>query len=207
MLTLSNLSQPWAALRQAKLIPGSALRGYLPPRWVSLHSSFSKPGSSVLYPLPVETRSQEGIWRICSWWDNVDRNLPWAVGDWHTLNVGCVAPSGHLKSVNGSQTLLSGILRFQGWVPKGSVMGAGKLALWEKKALICNFWWVQYCNCSHDGWVQATNVKALNLDLERDSFNQLLWATMRLFLALFRGSVQCGFCIFLYRALIFLEVR
>lgn len=176
---------------------------------VPLIHSFSSQGS--LSPLPTETRSQEGIWWICSWCAIGGRNLRWWVGNWHTLNTAWVDLSDHLKSLTGSQTLVSGLLGFQGKMPKDSAVCAGKLGLWEKKALICSFCCVWWHNYFHNGWFQAADVKVLNMKLKRDVYDWLFRTTMSQFLTLFGYLSSVNFAFFVLfcfcSSLILLEIR
>lgn len=94
---------------------------------------------SSLSPLPTGMRYHEGICWICLWCDIDGRGLHRLVRDWHTLNADWVDLSGHLKSVIGSQSLVSGVCRLQGWVPKGFAVCADKRSLWGKEVLISMF--------------------------------------------------------------------
>lgn len=127
--------QPWGRQSASVVAPGS-------PFWKAVcHMSLSLSLLSVSQnppylasPFSTETRSQEGIWWICSQCDVDGRNHCWVMGDWHSLQADGVGLTSHLKPVSGSQTLVWGMLGFQGWMSKGSAVCAGQVGYLSKKS-------------------------------------------------------------------------
>lgn len=115
ILWLSTL--PSCAFRPSHGSPEAGQVGLWSPRGLPLEAvchigefffapPFCKSGClSPLSPFSSETRSWGGIWWICSWCHVDGRNYHWVVEDWLSSNANGVELSGHLRPMNGSQTL------------------------------------------------------------------------------------------------------
>lgn len=136
--------------------------------------SFWKPGSSVLFPLsPLRQDLQKGS-------DGFVLDVMWVMALPAYRWDGAVLS---FKTLNGSQTRVSGILGFQGCMPKDSTCACCSSWLSEKKALIVAFsgllpWWL----------ISSYQRKATKREIGRHEQNWLLWATVVPFPGPFGGN-------------------